>query len=308
MSAPAPAQASVVVVAYGVTSLDLSWAAREGIETIVVHNDDRLEESACKGAPVMHIYAGGNVGFGAGVNLALAAAKGHRIVLCNPDASPEPLHLSFLATGSPDVVRAVEMVDAEGRRNSVVSRYPTPLSLTLTALRLGRFAPRGGAFRRLAAPFLGRWGRAHARSLSSLAGSKWPLSEYWCAGTLCSFDRARLEEVSGFDESYFLYREDIDLCRRLAARHKGMFIELAELPPAVHVVGGTATTNEDRTRVRWSRWNTAALYSGRQTGPGWALAGGLTRSVAAWLARSSPVKTLLAERDLRRSGTPPRYG
>jgi GT2 family glycosyltransferase len=266
-----PYESSVVVVAYGTPELDLTWVPTDA-EVIVVNNDQRLDRGRLEVSTdhLVWLPYEGNVGFGAGVNRALRHARGRRTILCNPDCYPSRAHYALLAEGKEDEVVVIAQVDRQGRPGSVVSRYPTPLSLLFTVLRLGRLAPRGSLLRRLVTPVLGAWGRAHQGSLTTLRDvDRCPLSEYWVAASLCSVDTERLRSVGGFDEKFFLYREDVDLCRRLAARHPGMIITVPECEPARHDVGGTSSTKRDKRRVLSARWESAAYYCSLQGGAAW---------------------------------------
>jgi len=44
---------------------------------------------------------------------------------------------------------------------------------------------------------------------------KGPIEVEWVAGMFIGFDRAAYARIRGFDERYFLYYEDVDICRRL---------------------------------------------------------------------------------------------
>ena len=57
----------------------------------------------------------------------------------------------------------------------------------------------------------------------------------WLSGACMLARRDALEEVGGFDERYFLYWEDADLCRRLRAR--GYHVRYVPEATAVHEVG-----------------------------------------------------------------------
>ena len=52
--------------------------------------------------------------------------------------------------------------------------------------------------------------------------------------------RAAFESVGGFDEGYFMYWEDADLCRRLRAR--GYHVRYVPGATAVHSVGRSSGT------------------------------------------------------------------
>ena len=59
------------------------------------------------------------------------------------------------------------------------------------------------------------------------------------------YRRAAVERVGGFDEDYFLYCEDADLClRMLLAGYRGLYVPG---PEAYHVRGGTAGRGSEMT-------------------------------------------------------------
>ncbi|HUL90806.1 MAG TPA: glycosyltransferase [Burkholderiales bacterium] len=57
-----------------------------------------------------------------------------------------------------------------------------------------------------------------------------PLAVDWIAGMFMLFRRETYEEVGGFDEAYFLYYEDVDICWRLRAKgYSAIFDPRAEI-------------------------------------------------------------------------------
>jgi len=57
-----------------------------------------------------------------------------------------------------------------------------------------------------------------------------PVEVDWVAGMFMLFDSAVFRATSGFDEAYFLYYEDVDLCRRLRrAGRKVVYVPGAEV-------------------------------------------------------------------------------
>src|SRR5207302_134374 len=131
------------------------------------HNDDSLDPASVPRRAVVHLRGGGNVGFGAAVNAALPRVATRRVVLCNPDTMLRAEHWDALDGGGEDDVVVIPLREADGTPTSVVNRYPSALSLLLSAYRAGRLAPRGGTPRRLLTPLLGSWGREHAASLGT---------------------------------------------------------------------------------------------------------------------------------------------
>lgn len=263
------APAAVVIVTYRTTSLDLSWIPEDqDIEIYVVHNDDSLAEVACRGPRITHLYPGRNLGFGAGVNLALAhIGDERRVVLCNPDIEATLMHWRALVDVDDDRVRAVPLSDATGTATSIVNHYPSPLAHLLTGWRVGRLIPRSSPLRRPLSRLLGLWGREHARSMEPSRVTTYPLGSHWVCAGLISLPARTLRQVGGFDPAYFLYFEDLDLSARLAAASPGLEVEMATTTPATHLVGassrGQVRTTDRHHLASCRRWARS------QHGPGW---------------------------------------
>ena len=72
----------------------------------------------------------------------------------------------------------------------------------------------------------------------------------WVSGACFMATREALQRVGGFDERYFLYWEDADLCRRL--RGAGFEIRYAPAAVAVHQVGQSSRRDRKSTRLNSS--------------------------------------------------------
>ena len=97
----------------------------------------------------------------------------------------------------------------DGRNQPLCKQFPSPLSLASR-----RFL--GGLGKSLFAKQLSRYELRHldmgiTREIPCLSG---------CFMFIRS---AVLREVGLFDERYFMYMEDVDLCRRIGARYKTVF-------------------------------------------------------------------------------------
>lgn len=273
---------TVVYVAYATTALDLAWLPAS-VPIVVVHNDRSLQPSSCDGTSVTHVMSPLNVGFGAAVNVALEHVKSERVIVCNPDTVLTGEHFAALASGTPDEILTLPLVDGRGSPTSVVNRYPTPTSLLLTGYRVGRFFRREGAVRQVLARALGRWGQAHRELLAAPSGT-WPLSQYWVSGAVFSIDTERLTQAGGFDPEFFLYLEDVDLCHRMAERFPSMRIRMAATSPGIHRVGGSAPARSDRRRVNRHLLESARRYASRRRGLGWRMCRLGLAPRAMWLA------------------------
>lgn len=262
-------RSTVLVVTYGMTTLDLAWVP-DDVEVLIVHNDDRLDRSSITHPRVRHLEPGGNVGFGAGMNHALAHVETERVILCNPDTTLEAEHFDALDDAGLDTIVAIPLVEDDGTPNAVVNPYWGVTSFVATAWRLGRFAPRGGRLRSVAMRVIGGQGKGHVEALAQRPG-RWPLTERWVAGAVLSLPADAVRSVGGFDESYFLYFEDADLQQRLAQAHPDLHVELKAVAPAVHLVGGS-DDGSISTIVARHRRESARTYASRQPGAGWRLA------------------------------------
>jgi GT2 family glycosyltransferase len=152
--------------------------------------------------PRLRVLSGhGNVGFGAACNLGALQASGEFLLLVNPDGvlPPDGLarFLAHAATRRAPFLIGPCVLDGEGREQSGSRQMElTPLSAIGGRLGLGLILP--------AARY-------------NLAGSPLPAGLKPVAGTSgsCMFmRRADFWAIGGFDEGYFLYVEDVDLCLR----------------------------------------------------------------------------------------------
>lgn len=131
-------------------------------------------------------------GFGANHNAAFQATGGRYFCVVNPDIrltqDPFPSLLESLHGGRRGVVAPLVMNEM-GEVEDSARPFPSPLDIVSKALGLGT----------LSAPVVG-------------PGLAFP---DWVAGMFMLFAREVFARVGGFDERYFLYYEDVDLCARL---------------------------------------------------------------------------------------------
>ena len=155
--------------------------------------------------------------------------------MCNPDLTMAPDVLveavHFLKASPGAVLAAPQGFDAEGRYARLAKRSPTLLALALRALSV---EPSNG--------LLGRRVAAYVYDETLPAEAPAPIE--LASGCFMVARTAALKAIDGFDEGYFLYFEDFDLCRRLAS-HGGIY----ELPTAkiTHYGGHTARRGLVRT-------------------------------------------------------------
>lgn len=104
----------------------------------------------------------------------------------------------------------------------------------------------------------------------------------WLSGACMLARRDALEQVDGFDERYFLYWEDADLCRRLRAI--GYEVRYVPVATAIHQVGQSSKSLK-ASAIR-AFHDSAYLYYGTHVAPHSGLRRLLARnllSVRCWL-------------------------
>ncbi|MBI5646750.1 MAG: glycosyltransferase [Ignavibacteriae bacterium] len=80
----------------------------------------------------------------------------------------------------------------------------------------------------------------------------------WVTGAAFMISRACFNATGGFDEEYFFYFEDADLCRR--ARLAGYRVRYEPRASIVHLGGGSQSAGDPRIR-RWYRLGQVRYYS-----------------------------------------------
>jgi len=86
----------------------------------------------------------------------------------------------------------------------------------------------------------------------------------WISGSCFLARRTALEELGGFDESYFMYNEDMDLCWR--AHHAGWGVGFTGAASVTHVQG--VSTSRHPYRMLLAHHRSALRFSARTTS-GW---------------------------------------
>jgi GT2 family glycosyltransferase len=235
---------------------ELAGRAWEGI---VVDNasQDGSAAIAHEFAPSVTLLANAaNVGFGRAVNQALARARAPFVLIMNPDCRLEPGAIAALEAELRRYPRCAiagpRILDPDGSVQGSARGDPDMLT---------GFFGRSTALRRLM-PGLGV-SRRNVVDATMDAGSA-SVGVDWLSGACVLARRDALAAVGGFDERYFLYWEDADLCRRLrAAGHEVRYVPAAS---AVHRVGHSSRTARGSS-VR-AFHDSAYLYYSTHVAPG----------------------------------------
>ena len=175
-------------------------------------------------------------GFGANHNAAYASSPAAYFCVLNPDMrlplDPFPALLPRLQ--NPLIAAVAPLIRSPaGDIEDSARRFPTPLSLAVKFLT-------GGPRPEFPAP-------------------REPFMPDWIAGMFMLFRGDAFAAVSGFDEGYFLYYEDVDICARLRAA--GLRVEVNPEACAIH-----GARRESHRKGRYLLWhlNSMARFFGKR--------------------------------------------
>jgi N-acetylglucosaminyl-diphospho-decaprenol L-rhamnosyltransferase len=201
--------------------------AAPSANVIVVDNaspDASLE--AVRELPLTAIQLPHNGGFAHGVNAGWRAGSSPYVLLLNPDARIDERSIEALVLALEQDAglgaAAPRIVDEDGSLDYSQRRFPRLRSTYARAFFLHRLFP--------SAP----WTDELVRDEEAYARRGSP---DWVSGACVLLRRKALEELDGLDEGFFMYGEDIDLCRRLRAAGYELLYEPAAL---VHHEGGAS--------------------------------------------------------------------
>ena len=234
MNAPA-ARVNAVVVNYNAGNHLLRCVEslrNEGIDEIVVvdsASSDGSLEAMERAHPDVVVRRGPNRGFGAGVNRGVESLSPTDLLfIVNPDVVVGPGAARVLAhtlDADPGIgIVGPQIRTADGRHYPSARRFPS-LGDALGHAFLGVVWP-GNPFTRRYRML--DWDEAAAGDVD------------WVSGSCLLVRRAVWDRLGGFDEAYFMYAEDVDLCWRAWNAH----LRVAYEPGAVVVHAQGVSTDQ----------------------------------------------------------------
>lgn len=174
------------------------------------HSDDatvQVLESYLEQYPIKLILNEVNFGFGCGHNVIINDVLSDYHIICNPDILINPDTIPLLVQymdEHPDIgILCPKLTNPDGSLQANNHRYPTVLDLALRRLAPAWLKTR--LKKRMDAYLMLDVGYGHMCDVPFVSG----------AFMFCR--TAVLKQVGGFDERYFLYFEDVDLCRKVQA-------------------------------------------------------------------------------------------
>jgi len=244
MTSPQTPSVSIVSVSY--YSLDcvdpflesVLLASTSTVPTTVVNNapDDReIGPALADRDRVRLVEAGSNLGYGAGMNLG-TRESGHPdwFLLANPDLTFEPGAIDELVR----VGESDSTIGAVGPLIYTAGGEVYPSARRLPSLRDG-----------IGHALFGLIWKSNPWTRAYLADREDPPVQReagWLSGACLLVRREAFEAVGGFDDKFFMYFEDVDICARM--HHTGWRIVYAPSAVITHT-GGHSTQAANRTMI-----------------------------------------------------------
>lgn len=227
---------TVSIVSHGqgalVSELLIDLARCSGVSEIILTHNLPEPEIACPVSLMPRVRVISNhrpKGFGANHNQAFEHCKTEFFAVLNPDirleSDPFP-PLAGVLDGSSAGMTAPLVVNPAGQLEDSVRSFPTP----------------GSVLKKV-------FGRGDGRL--ELTGSI-PQPVDWAAGMFLLFRTKSFRDVRGFDEGFFLYYEDVDICVRLWRAGLGILVH-----PGVSVVHSAQRASHRR--PRYFVWHLSSL-------------------------------------------------
>ncbi len=210
---------------------DFAGQCRSTVEVVLTQNipEAGADVAADCPFPVRVVRNERPQGFGANHNAAFALSKGRYFCVLNPDVrlrgDPFPLLRSDLGDKGTGVV-APRVVSPAGVAEDNARPFPTIVSLARKAL--------------------------FGAAANDRAGPGPPEAPDWVAGMFMLFRRDTFERVGGFDDRFFLYYEDVDICARL--RQAGYAVRIE---PGVTVIHDAR--RQSHRSLKYARWHLASM-------------------------------------------------
>jgi GT2 family glycosyltransferase len=172
-----------------------------------------------------------NRGYGAAANQGFAASAADYLVLLNADVVPQPGALANLVQYLDDHPRAAiaapRLLNPDGTAQPSCYPFLTPGHVLVVMSGLNSLLSR-------------LFPRAHRHLGTSPQASTGRVS--WVKGAALAIRASAFDEVAGFDESFFLYGEEHDLCYRLA--QAGWETHFTTGAAMIHVEGASSRGRE----------------------------------------------------------------
>jgi GT2 family glycosyltransferase len=213
----------------------LAASSRPPDRVVVVDNVSdaaRLREALARFPGAVAAANAGNPGYAASCNLGWREAGTDLVLFLNADVTLDRTCLERSAAAlarDPGIgIVTARLVRPDGRLDHACHRgIPTPSAALWYGLRLHRLRPRSRRF------------AAYTMSWADLATEH---DIEACSGAFLLVPSSTLEEIGGWDEGYWFYAEDLDLCLRVL--RSGLRVRYVPDAVATHVKGASSRLHD----------------------------------------------------------------
>ncbi len=212
-------------------------------DLIVVDNasrDNSVEVARAVSSQLQILPQSRNLGLGAAANRAASVARGEMLVFINPDVTLLPGALAvlqeFFHTHPEAGCAGPQLLNPDGSLQPSCRSFPTLLTGFFRYTWLGRLFPKNRYTREY---LLSDFDHEQVREVE------------WLSGACLAVRRSAWEQVGGFDESFFMFCEDTDLCYRL--RRAGWKVYYVPQARAYHKRGASTNQAVARMTLAWHR-------------------------------------------------------
>jgi GT2 family glycosyltransferase len=207
-----------------------SDVCRHSMEIIVVDNasTDGSVECVRKNFPAVRlIHNAANLGFAKANNIGISASRGRYLCLVNSDVKVlkdcVTLLIDYLEKHPRIGMAGPHIFGRDGNLQRSCRGFPSVWNMLCRALALDSMFPKVKVFSGYS---LSYWSQDSLRPVDILSGCFWLIR------------KEALDEVGGLDESFFMYGEDMDWCKRFWA--KGWPLAFVPAAQAIHYGGGSS--------------------------------------------------------------------
>jgi N-acetylglucosaminyl-diphospho-decaprenol L-rhamnosyltransferase len=244
-NSPSSPGVDAVVVNYNAGTLLPDCVASlkaDGVDAVVVVDNGSTDGSGAIQTvhdDVTWLEAGDNLGYGRAANLGARACSGEYLLVCNPDLVVRPGTVKSLVAALADdpgnAIAGPKLINPDGSLYPSARVFPSIVDAVGHGL-LGLVWQSNPFSRRYR---LLDWDHAQARPVD------------WVSGACFLIRRQAWDRLSGFDPSFFMYMEDVDLCWR--ARREGWRVVYEPAGEVVHVQGSSTDQRPYRMMVHHHR-------------------------------------------------------
>jgi len=194
------------------------------LEVIIVDNfsnDGKLDEFVEKFPKFKFVKSEGNYGFAYGNNLGARHATGDILLFLNSDTvvSEEPIvsMLNLALQNTQYSIVSSQQVDLNGHNENPFGIFPSFWTINSIIKSI--------------------YSLISNKKLSETCENSQVIFPDWVSGSLILIGRDLFDQIDGWDEDYWLYSEDTDLCKKV--KDNGGLVVMQCHPPITHQHGGT---------------------------------------------------------------------